>query len=83
MKIKLKKQNSDGIARVESEGKIKEIVINEDFLHPNRASIAICFRGKSSSGILELTPQEIEIINERIVPKLHLLKGVKVMKFRK
>ncbi len=83
MKIKTRKQNADGIVRLESSGEIKEIIINEDFLHPNEASVAICFRGKDSSGIIELTPKEIEIINKEIAPKTHLLQGVKVLKFEK
>ena len=83
MKIKTKKQNSDGIVRLETSGEIKEIIINEDFLKPDDASIALCFRGKNSSGIVELTPKEIEILNKELVPKLHLFKGVKIMKFDK
>ena len=83
MKIKTKKQNADGIVRLESSGEIKEIMISEDFMHPKDASVTICFRGKSSSGILELTPKEINIINKKIEPKLALLKGVKVLKFEK
>jgi len=83
MKIKTKKQNADGVVRLESSGEIKEIMISEDFLHPKDASIAIGFRGKDSSGIIEFTPQEIEIINKKIAPKTHLLKGIKVLKFVK
>ena len=83
MKIKAKKENLDGIVRLETSGELKEIIINEDFLHPNDASIALCFRGKNSSGIVELTPKEIETINKEIAPKLHLLKNIKVMKFEK
>ncbi len=83
MKVKAKKQNEDGIVRLESGGEIKEIIINEDFLHPKDASIALCFRGKNSSGIVELTPEEIKFISKKIAPKMHLLGDVKVMKFRK
>lgn len=83
MKIKAKKANSDGVVRLETSGEIKEVMINEDFLNPKDASIAICFRGKSSSGIVEMTPREIESLYKSIEPKLHLLKGTKVMKFRK
>ena len=59
MKVKAKKQNADGNVKMETSGEIREIIINEDFLHPKQASIAICFRGKHSSGIVELTPDEI------------------------
>ena len=83
MQIKTKKQNPDGLVRLETSGEIKEVIINEDFLNLNSASIALCFRGKNSSGIVELTPKEFEEIHNKIFPKLHLLKGIKVMKFKK
>lgn len=81
MKLKTKKQNSDGIVRLETSGVLKEIIVNEDFLNPNDASIALCFRGKDSSGIIELTPKEVEILNNELSRKIHLFKNVKVMKF--
>ncbi len=83
MQIKTKKQNSDGIVKLETSGELKEIIINEDFMNPNDASIALCFRGKSSSGIIELTPKEVEILNKELSKKIHLLKDIKVMKFEK
>ncbi len=83
MKIKTKKQNSDGIVRLETSGELKEIMINEDFLNPHDASIALCFKGKDSSGIIELTPKEVEILNRELSRKIHLLKGIKVLKFNK
>jgi len=83
MKIKTKKKNYDGIVKLETSGELKEVIINEDFLHPNSASIALCFKGRDSSGIVELTPKEIEIINKEIAPRMHLMKNIKVMKLDK
>lgn len=83
MRVKTKKQNEDGLVRLETSGELKEVIINEDFLHPKDASIALCFRGKNSSGIVELTPEEVEIIYRKVAPKMHLLEGIKVMKFEK
>jgi len=83
MRLKIKKQNSDGIVKVESSGDLKEIVMNEDFLNPDGASVALCFRGKSSSGIIELTIKEIEILNREIKKKKHLLGNFKILKFDK
>ena len=60
MNIRLKKQNNDGIMRLETSGAIREILINEDFLNPTDESIALCFKGKNTSGIIDLTPEEIE-----------------------
>jgi hypothetical protein len=83
MHIKTKKHNADGIVRLETSGEIKEILMNEDFMNPKNASVALCFRGKSSSGIVELTPEEIEQIYKTVFPKMNLLKGTKVLKFEK
>ena len=83
MKIKTKKQNEDGIVRLETAGEIKEVIINEDFLNPKSVSVAICFRGKNSSGIIEMTPEEIESFYQNVAPKMNLLKASKVMKFKK
>lgn len=83
MKIKAKKENADGLVRVETSGQIKEVLINEDFLKPKNASVSICFRGKSSSGIVEMDLKEIESLYRSIEPKISMLKNTKVMKFGK
>ena len=83
MNIKTKEQNSDGIVRLETSGEVKEIIFKEDFLKPSETSIHICFRGKSSSGIVELSPKELEKIYKDTIPKLNLLKGSKIIKFKK
>jgi hypothetical protein len=81
MKIRTKKQNADGIVRLETSGELKEIIINEDLLRPKEASISLCFRGKDSSGIVELTQREIKILNREISEKLP--ENIKIMKFEK
>ena len=83
MKIKTKKQNADGVVRLETSGELREVLINEDFMHPKEGSIAVCFRGKNGSGIIEFSPEEIEFISKQVAPKAHLLKDFKVMKFDK
>ena len=83
MIIKARKQNEDGLVRLETSGQIKEVLINEDFLKPKEASVSVCFRGKSSSGIVEISAKEFESIYRQVEPKLSMLKGIKVMKFSK
>jgi len=80
MKLKIKKQNQDGVVRVESGGSVKEILINEDLLNPDNESISVCFRGKNSSGIIDFSPKEIEDIYKSVRSRMHLIKGFK--KFR-
>jgi hypothetical protein len=83
MKIKTKKQNKDGIVRLETSGQIKEIILNEDLMHTNDATISLCFKGKDSSGIVELTPKELEMLQKEIEIKQKLLGDIKVLKFNK
>jgi hypothetical protein len=83
MNIKTKKQNADGMVRLETSGIVKEIIFKEDFLKPKDASIQICFKGQSSSGIVELSPEELERIYKDTFSKINILKETKVMKFNK
>ncbi len=80
MKVRVKKENRDGVVRLESGGEVKEILINEDFLHPDNESISVCFRGKDSSGIIDFSVEEIEELLKSYNSKKHLIKGVKVIR---
>ena len=80
MKIKLKKSNKDGLIRVETGGVIKEVLINEDFLHPKKESISVCYKGKSSSGIVDFTPEEIEMLYSEVKKRMHLIKSSIIFK---
>ncbi len=77
MQVRIRKENQDGIVRIETSGDIKEILINEDFLHPDNESISVCFRGKSSSGIIDFSPSEIEKLYDAVKNRIHLIKGFK------
>lgn len=83
MRIKAKKQNEDGIVRLETSGELKEIIVKEDFLNSNNSLIELCFKGKNSSGIVELTPREIDILNKEFQNKNKILKDIKVMRFER
>lgn len=80
MLCKVRKQNSDGIVRLETSGSVKEVLINEDFLHPDKESISLCFAGKHSSGIIDLSPRELKIIMDAVRQREHLMKGIKVIR---
>jgi hypothetical protein len=75
MRIKVRYINSGGFVRVENFVEIKEIMINEDFLHPENESIAVAFRNKDSSGIIEFTVGEFEKLSSSVKKKMHLIKG--------
>jgi len=52
-------------------------------MKPNESVVQVCFRGKSSSGIVELNKTELEKIYKDTVPKMNLLKNSKIMRFKK
>ncbi len=83
MEIKMKKRNQDGIVRVESSGRVMEIQINEDFMHPDKESISVCYRGRNSSGIIDFTPKEIDMIGKAVRGRLHLIKGLKTERIKR
>jgi hypothetical protein len=76
MQIKVRKANQDGQVRLETNGEIKEVLINEDILHPDAESISICFRGKNSSGIIDLSPSELDQLFNTVRNRMHLIKGL-------
>ena len=77
MQVKVKKSNVDGVTRLEVMGRVREILINEDFMNPDKEMISVCFRGKSSSGIIDFTPKELEDIMQAVKGRMHLIKGMK------
>ena len=77
MQVRIRKHNPDGVVKLETSGEIKEILVNEDFLNPHKESISLCFKGKSSSGIVDLTPNEAEMLMNSVKNRLHLIKGIK------
>ena len=83
MRIKIKKRHSRGIIRVEGSGEIKEVAIKEDLLQPVKEVVHLFFRGAHSSGIVELTSEEVDMLVKRIHPKTNLSKNVKFLKFEK
>lgn len=79
MILRVKKKNSDGMVRLETSGEVKEILINEEFMHPEHESVSICFRGRNSSGIAEFKTKELEEIFSKLKNKTHLIKGFKII----
>ncbi len=81
MKIRTKKILDGKVARLETAGNLKEIFIKEDLFEPKEAIVEICFRGENSSGILELSRKEIEIIHKEVSQKTKGIGKVQLMKF--
>ena len=83
MKIRVKKARENRILRLEAGGEVKEILINEDFLHPDKEGISLCFKGSNSSGIIEISLKELDMVHSALKAKKHIIKGVKILKFDK
>jgi hypothetical protein len=75
MRIKTRHITSGGFIKSENYVIIKEVMINEDFLHPKNESIALGFRNKGSSGVIEFTVEEFERMTNSVRKKMHLIKG--------
>ncbi len=82
MNIKTRINSSKGNVKLENRVDLIEVMINEDFLHPNQESIALGFRNKDSSGLIELSPKEVDEILKAVEKKKHLIKGVKIFSER-
>ena len=80
VKAKIRKINKDGHVRLETSGEIKEVLVHENILSPDREHIDICFRGKDSSGIIQLTTKEFDSIVADTKRRTHLIKGMKVFR---
>ena len=77
MRIKIRYANSSGFTRLENFAPIKEVMINEDFLHPDHESIVLGFRNKDRSGIIGFTVREFDKIAHDISRKKRLIKEIK------
>ena len=83
MRIRIKKHHEGRVIRVEGSGNIGEIGFNEDLLNQKNEVVSIFFRGHTSSGILDLMPDEIEKLCNVLNEKKKLIKGVKIIRDKK
>ena len=78
MKIKIRYSHSGGMSRIENDAKIQEVMINENIINPREETIALGFVNKDSSGIVEFSTSEFEMIAQEVKKRIHLIKGVKI-----
>jgi len=83
MKIKIRKNNKDGIVKVESGGKIKEFIFKEDIFNKEKSSLLVCFKGVDSSGIIELSPEDVDYLYKEIVRRKKYLNDLDIINFSK
>jgi hypothetical protein len=78
MQIKIRKVTPDGEVRLEAKVDIKEVMINESFM-PDGENVVLGFRGKSSSGLIELKRGEAERLCRTLKGRLNLVKGSRIL----
>lgn len=83
MIVKTKKMHNRGVIKVLGNGDIKEVLINENIMNPEKKVISICFRGRNSSGIVELNETEAEDLSKTLGSLAKLVKGARVLKSTK
>lgn len=83
MNIKLKKLHSGRVVRMQGSGEIKEISIEGDMLDVKKEKIMVCFRGRESSGIIELTEEEADNLVKSLKSNINLVKSAGIIKSKK
>lgn len=80
MEIKLKYLNENGAVRIENNVEIKEVLVREHLLDKEKKKISIGFTNDYSSGLLEFSPEEFDKLIKSARDKVHLIRGMKVIK---
>jgi hypothetical protein len=80
MHIKIKYLNENGSVRVENSVDIREVLIREHLMDKEKKKIAIGFTNDYSSGLIEFSPEEFDKLIRSAKDKVHLIKGMKVIR---
>ena len=80
MDVKVRSQTKKSVARMHAKGTIRDIKIDTDNLVHNKESVSICFKSDENSGIITLSPKEIDKIVKALRRKRHLIKDIKIYK---
>lgn len=75
MRIRLKLKEDDGdVKRINSSNAVDNVILEEDLMNPEKESVAIFFRGRNSSGIINFRKEEIEGLMSSMKPYLGMIK---------
>lgn len=80
MRIRVKEDRILGNNRIDAKTKIDNIGIKEDLLNPSGENIAIFFKGRDSSGIINLSRNEFESLEKSVRRKKRLIKTNRVIR---
>ena len=77
MRIRIKQKGFFRDKKVDSTNKVEDIIIKENLIEPHGENITIFFRGPSSSGIMNFSYGEAEMLISSLKKNLGLVKKVK------
>ncbi|MBX4196519.1 hypothetical protein KW805_02945 [Candidatus Pacearchaeota archaeon] len=77
MRIRIKEKKSFGEKRIDALSTVDSVLVKENILEPEKAHVAVYFKGRDSSGILTLSPDEVTKLTESLKPVRGLLRGAK------
>ncbi len=80
MHLKIKYPNNKGEIRIENEVEIREVMVREHILDPQKKRISIGFTNDYSSGLVEFSLAEFDKLMRSAKDKVHLIKGMKVIR---
>ena len=77
MRIRIKQKGFFRDKKVDSTNKVDDIIIKENLLNPTGEDIRIYFRGSNSSGIMNFSYEEAEMLISSLKNNLGLVKKVR------
>ena len=80
MRIRIKKKGTLGYKRTDAVGRIDDILVKENLISPEKENIHIYFRGRDSSGILNLSKNEAQALINSMKPIMGLVRKSKTIK---
>jgi hypothetical protein len=83
MRIRVRKKAFFGDDRIDSKSQIEDIEVKEDLMNPEGGMVSVYFRGRESSGILNLSEKEAGELMLSLQGVVGLVGKAKKMKFSK
>lgn len=80
MRIQIRKKKAFGFAKTDANGKIDDIIVHEDFMHPDGRYVALYFKGENASGIVKLGHKEANELMMSLQSQLKLVKKSKILR---
>ncbi len=78
MQVRLKRRGAWGAQRINSLAKIDNVIIKENLMAPEKENVAIFFRGRDSSGIINFSREEANSFIDSVRNRLELVKRMDV-----